>query len=74
VATLQLAPKPTCRRYRRCRLSWHLARVEVLSTVLDRAQLDDLVVDTTMLDAQQVAAEIHHAAGWSTFTLGDIAA
>ena len=40
----------------------------------DHAQLDDLVVDTTMLDAQQVAAEIHHAAGWSTFTLGDIAA
>ena len=46
------------------------ARVEVLSTVLDRAQLDDLVVDTTMLDAQQVSAEIHHAAGWSAFTLG----
>ena len=36
----------------------------------DHAQLDDLVVDTTMLDAQQVSAEIHHAAGWSAFTLG----
>jgi hypothetical protein len=46
------------------------ALFEVLSTVRDRAQLDDLVVDTTMLDAQQVSAEIHHAAGWSAFTLG----
>jgi adenylylsulfate kinase-like enzyme len=45
-------------------LDWHLARIKVLSGILDRAQLDDLVFDTTSRDPHQVAAEIRCAAGW----------
>jgi adenylylsulfate kinase len=45
-------------------LRWHLTRIRVLSAILDHAQFDDLVVDTTNLDANQVSAKIHHAVGW----------
>ena len=40
------------------------ARIRDLSGILDQAQFDDLVVDTSYLDAQQVAAKIHHLIGW----------
>ena len=35
----------------------------MLSAILDHAQFDDLVVDTTNLDANQAAAKIHTQLG-----------
>jgi hypothetical protein len=39
-------------------LDWHLERINVLCAILDRAQVDELVLETTSRDPHQVAAEI----------------
>lgn len=46
-------------------LAWHLDRASELAAILERAALDDFVVDTTDRSPAEVAAQVHRAAGWS---------
>ncbi|WP_157973853.1 nucleoside/nucleotide kinase family protein [Desertihabitans aurantiacus] len=46
-------------------LAWHLERVLELERILDRAEVDDGVVDVTELDPPAVADAVLAAAGWS---------
>lgn len=43
---------------------WHLHRTGELSTVLDRAGVDDVEVDTTRCTPLEVAREVGRHAGW----------
>lgn len=43
---------------------WHLRRAGELAAILDRASLDDLVVDTTTAAPTDVAARVRGAADW----------
>jgi hypothetical protein len=45
-------------------LEWHLHRNRELSAILDRADLDDRVVDSTNLTPTQIATTIKIAVGW----------
>lgn len=45
-------------------LIWHLARVEELSNVLEAADLDDLVLDSSDMPAVELAVAVRRAAGW----------
>jgi hypothetical protein len=45
-------------------LEWHLHRNRELSAILERAALDDLVLDSTNLTPTQIATAIKVAAGW----------
>ena len=45
-------------------LGWHLSRHVELTAVLDRAGLDDAVVDATGLDPTGAARRVAGAAGW----------
>ena len=45
-------------------LEWHLHRNRELATILERAALEDLVLDSTNLTPTQIATAIKIAAGW----------
>ena len=46
-------------------LDWHLSRCGELHAILERADVDDAVVDATSLDRLQVAEAVIRAVGWS---------
>ena len=46
-------------------LDWHLRRTDTLAAVLDQAEWDDLVLDTTHRSPDDLARQVHRAAGWS---------
>jgi chloramphenicol 3-O-phosphotransferase len=45
-------------------LIWHLDRVEELSNVLEAADIDDLVLDSSDIPAVELAAAVRRAVGW----------
>ncbi|WP_159705623.1 hypothetical protein [Arthrobacter sp. 18067] len=45
-------------------LLWHLNRVEELSNILEAADLDDLVLDSSDIPASELAKAVRRAAGW----------
>lgn len=45
--------------------AWHLRRTGELAAVLDRADVDDVEVDTTQRSPFQVAREVERLAGWT---------
>jgi hypothetical protein len=45
-------------------LIWHLDRVEELSNVLEAADLDDLVLDSSDIPVEELAVVVRRAAGW----------
>ena len=45
-------------------LLWHLDRVEELSYILEAADMDDLVLDSSDIPASELAATVRRAAGW----------
>lgn len=45
-------------------LAWHVARAAELAGILERAGLDEVVIDSTDLDAAGVASAVRVAAGW----------
>lgn len=47
---------------------WHLHRAGELGAILETADFDDLVLDSTTMTPRQVALEIAGAAGWASAT------
>lgn len=45
-------------------LFWHLDRVEELSNILEAADIDDLVLDSSDIPSVELAATVRRAAGW----------
>ncbi|GAB4587111.1 AAA family ATPase [Nocardia sp. IFM 10818] len=45
-------------------LAWHLARVTELAALLETADIDDAVIDTSGLTPARVAAEVQRTVGW----------
>jgi len=45
-------------------LAWHLERTGRLADILERADLNDVVVDTTGLTPREVAQQVRRAARW----------
>lgn len=45
-------------------LFWHLDRVEELSNILEAANIDDLVLDSSDIPSVELAATVRRAAGW----------
>lgn len=45
-------------------LSWHLARAPQLAAILESAEVDDLVLDTSARAPGEVAQQVRAAAGW----------
>ncbi|VXB47564.1 hypothetical protein [Arthrobacter sp. 8AJ] len=46
------------------RLTWHLDHVNELSKVLEAAEIDDLVLDSSDIPAVELAVAVRRAAGW----------
>ena len=45
-------------------LLWHLDRVEELSNILESADIEDLVLDSSDIPARELAKAVRRAAGW----------
>ncbi|MFF1946038.1 AAA family ATPase [Rhodococcus qingshengii] len=45
-------------------LGWHLARAVELTSILDAAEVDDVVLDTTEVEPHDVACSVMSATGW----------
>ncbi|QOT20127.1 AAA family ATPase [Paenarthrobacter sp. YJN-D] len=45
-------------------LLWHLDRVEELSNILESADIEDLVLDSSDIPASELAKAVRRAAGW----------
>jgi hypothetical protein len=45
-------------------LTWHLDRVGKLTNILEAADIDDLVLDSSNIPAVELAVAVRRAAGW----------